>query len=896
MDLTGDFEAQSTFTVVSGGLELLANGTTTFVGVVEITGAAVIGELTSGTINSQEAFTVTGGDLTLQSADDIDFDRALDVSGAIVATAGNDFLVQQTIDAGSLTIDATRDVLIDGAVVTSGLVDVTAGRDAVFGDTLDAGTTLTVKATTGDVQFVGAVTAGGETQLTAGQELRIDDLLTVADGDVTLQGATVLLDTDTVVRLDGAGRDLAITGTVTTGADLVTNGGDITVTGDSTFTDSIDIQTAGGNLTFTGTIDGQVANTFDLTIDTDAGFVDLLGAVGGANTLQDVLVTQAGDVSLVDLAARSFIVSDSSATVTFGGDVVTTAADGLDVTAEAIVMLAGSSLNSTGQDVVLTANDIDLNGDGITATGATVFLQTRDDATAIGLENSTTAMNFTDAQLDEIIANRLVIGTATNTGGITIGTDAPLTMNQPEVQLLTAGDVTVNGSLTVLGTGTLEVDAGDDVAVLGTLATTNGALVVNADDNITMGAAGRVTSTGGTITLAADADLNGAGSFTMTNGAIIESQTQLVTITAAGDVTIGQVISGRTGGLAIDIVSRNGAIIDGGDTGGSDLIANGAGAITRLDAATGIGSAAGLASDVALETTVFELQATNRTSGDIRIDETDELRLQDIDNQGPGAIAAQSVGTMTLLTGFDVTAASGLVSLLATGAAADLLLNGSVTTTSSSITLGAGRNVQFSGVTTIQTNGNIGVTATNGTARMLNGSVVNAGAGTIAVTANGDVSISRLVTTNATTSAVQVTSQTGGIRDSGESGGADIQADSAGALVTLRAATGIGSISDGGADAPLELQVARLDAINTTSGDIRFTEATGLNIERLTQQGAGQIAGVVNGATIITAAGQGISSQTGDISLTVNGADADLTVLNNVSTTGGDITFNVRGM
>ncbi|ODA29613.1 hypothetical protein [Planctopirus hydrillae] len=897
LDLTGDFEAQSTFTVAGGGLELLADGTTTFVGVVEITGTAVIGELTSGTINAQETFTVTGGDLTLQSADDIDFDRALDVSGAIVATAGNDFLAQETIDAASLTIDATRDVLIDGAVETSGLVDVTAGRDVVFGDTLDAGTTLTVKATTGDVQFVGAVTAGGAVVVTATVgEIRVDDLLTVTDGFVLLEGSSVQLDNDTVIQLNGAGRGLTILGTLTTGADLFTNGGDIlTGGGGMTLTDSITIETAGGDLEFNGTINGQTASTFDLTIDTDDGRVDFNNSVGDINAIRNLVISEAGDVLLTDVQADLLNIADSSGTVTFVGDVITTAANGLDVTAEAIVMLAGSSLNSTGQDVVLTANDIDLNGDGITATGATVFLQTRNDATAIGLENSATAMNFTDIQLDKIITNKLVIGTTTNTGGITIGTDAPLTMNQPEVQLLTAGDVTVNGSLTVLGTGTLTVDAGDDVAIFGMLATTNGALLVNADDNITLGAAGRVLSTGGTITLAADADLSGAGSFTMTNGAIVESQTQLVTITAAGDVTVGQVISGRTGGLAIDLVSRNGAIIDGGDTGGSDLIANGAGAITRLDAATGIGSATGLASDAALETTVFEIQATNRTSGDIRIDETDALRLQDIDNQGPGAIAVQSVGTMTLLSGFDVTAASGLVSLLATGAAADLLLNGSVTTTTSSITLGAGRNVQFSGVTTIQTNGNIGITATNGTARMLNGSVVNAGSGTIAVTANGDVSISRLVTTNATTSAVQITSQTGGIRDSGESGGADIQADSAGALVTLRAATGIGSVSDGGADAPLELQVARLDAINSTSGDIRFSEATGLNIERLTQQGAGQIAGVVNGGTIITAAGQGISSQTGDISLTVNGTDADLTILNNVSTTGGNITMNVRG-
>jgi hypothetical protein len=120
----------------------------------------------------------------------------------------------------------------------------------------------------------------------------------------------------------------------------------------------------------------------------------------------------------------------------------------------------------------------------------------------------------------------------------------------------------------------------------------------------------------------------------------------------------------------VKIVSTRGAILDGGDTGGNDIIANAAGAAgVTLEAATGIGNAipaGSLAADAAIDMAAYRISG-DTDSGDINIDNT--------------SVAGQPVTVSSLSTGsgnitFDQTGGADItfVSVI-TGNGSDALTN-----------------------------------------------------------------------------------------------------------------------------------------------------------------------------------------------------------------------------
>ena len=94
---------------------------------------------------------------------------------------------------------------------------------------------------------------------------------------------------------------------------------------------------------------------------------------------------------------------------------------------------------------------------------------------------------------------------------------------------------------------------------------------------------------------------------------------------------------------------------------------------------------------------------------------------------------------------------------------------------------------------------------------MADGAVVGAGSGTILLAAAGDIALGGLTTTNATADAVKVTSTGGAITDGGDTD-TDIVAASAGAVVILKAATGIGTGNS------LEINASTVEATTTAGG------------------------------------------------------------------------------
>ena len=91
--------------------------------------------------------------------------------------------------------------------------------------------------------------------------------------------------------------------------------------------------------------------------------------------------------------------------------------------------------------------------------------------------------------------------------------------------------------------------------------------------------------------------------------------------------------------------------------------------------------------------------------------------------------------------------------------------------------------------------------------------------GTITLSANGDITVGRLVTTNDTAHAVTITSTSGALLDAGDTGGADIVAAGANAVVTITTATGIGAAGNA-----LETEITTLVATITGSGNVNIIE------------------------------------------------------------------------
>ncbi|MCI0360315.1 MAG: hypothetical protein L0211_17710, partial [Planctomycetaceae bacterium] len=109
-----------------------------------------------------------------------------------------------------------------------------------------------------------------------------------------------------------------------------------------------------------------------------------------------------------------------------------------------------------------------------------------------------------------------------------------------------------------------------------------------------------------------------------------------------------------------------------------------------------------------------------------------------------------------------------------------------------------------------------------GAITLADGALVNAGAGTIGLTASGHITLGRLVTTNNTAAAVAITSLTGSVIDGGDTGGANIVAEGLGAVVSISAALGVGS-----AASPLDLAVRHL--VVTSGGNQYLSELDNLS-------------------------------------------------------------------
>ena len=265
---------------------------------------------------------------------------------------------------------------------------------------------------------------------------------------------------------------------------------------------AVDIDTVGGaagNILFSSTIDG----TFGLTLESGST-ITLNGNVGVTTPLGAILVDAATNVDVVGtVTAASLVQTAGTGTTTLRADVTTSAASGVNVTSNAI-MLDGLNIVTTGGGVV------DFNGPVTLTTGPT-------DIDAAG------AVDFS--------------GTIDGTFGLTLESDSTITLNgnvgatTPLGAILvdTATDVDVVGTLTA---ASLVQTAGTGTTTLRETVTTSAAAGLNVTSNaITLDGLNIVTTGGGAV------DFN--GQVTLTTGP--------TDIDAAGAVDFSGTIDGTFG-------------------------------------------------------------------------------------------------------------------------------------------------------------------------------------------------------------------------------------------------------------------------------------------------------------------------------------------------------------
>ena len=176
------------------------------------------------------------------------------------------------LSAGTVAVDSSANN--QNITFTSTIDDDSAGD-----------TDLTLTAGTGAVDLQGAV----------GATNRLDDFtVSTATSDLMNMTADTIAVTSTNIDLKGTTYTSSVGGITLTGAvDLDLSAGTVTV----------DSSANNQNITFTSTIDDDSAGDTDLTLTAGTGAVDLQGAVGATNRLDDFTVASTATSDLMNVTA-----------------------------------------------------------------------------------------------------------------------------------------------------------------------------------------------------------------------------------------------------------------------------------------------------------------------------------------------------------------------------------------------------------------------------------------------------------------------------------------------------------------------------------------------------------------------------------------------------------------
>ncbi len=455
-------------------------------------------------------------------------------SGATIRAEEGDASVNANVmtTTGHLILDAGHDVKVakNMHLDSAANVEVKAGKDAILdGDITAEGGTATITATN-DVEANGSVFAAEDVTINAGRHLAVRHGVTSETGAIKMDAATGDMNINAPNGVTAA-KEITLEAGI----------GNINIEGDSTIKGTdVTIHTATGNVT-SGKNTTVEATTDNILVDASqrADMLGTLKAENGSVTVKaglgatvgtviakdtnieantgDIILEEdvtAGDINLDAkrgyVITKSLTATDDSITVNAGIDATLdgnlTAENGdVSVTAKNNAAITGTV---TANEVTLTATEGDLTaGNDITANGRMATLAAgRDIAVAGGIKAPAGGVEVVagrDASINGAIDAALSADvTAKNNATVdavkgshvtlkatdgTLAVNGDVTANDGDTNLTAGHDVEVAGGTTLSAAMDVNVKAGRDAAIEGTIAATVNARV-NAGHDAKVGA------------------------------------------------------------------------------------------------------------------------------------------------------------------------------------------------------------------------------------------------------------------------------------------------------------------------------------------------------------------------------------------------------------------------
>ena len=459
---------------------------------------------------------------------------------AINASDGVTVAANLSTTAGGLTIDADTDAgdgvgsfqVNAGIGVSSGnnTIDITT-NDLVLLGTLNSGAALT---TINDSDGTGI--GLGDTAIVNGL-----NLTSATAGQITSTGLT--LTTTGNATVNNFVQPGSISGTVT-----IQTGGSISFATAASSFETLDAQSNDGIsvgqdiTTTTGglTLDGDANNTGD-------GSDNILFAA-------NVVLQSAAEITLAattgDMTATGALTINGDDGVTFDDSL--SASGTLTINADSspgdddgtLTINTGATISTTNQAINITADSLSIDGSVDSGNAATTIVESDGDGISLGDTNVPGAMNFSAADLLNFSA-----------GDFTLQTSGDITVDNATLP----GSITGSAFLVANGTSS-QIQFINNGSSFGTL-------TVSASDGVTVDTA--LATTGGALTIDADTDVgDNTGTFSVTVNGSLDSNGQAISITANDADFTGTVNSG-----AADVT-----VTDSDGTGlglGSSVIING---------------------------------------------------------------------------------------------------------------------------------------------------------------------------------------------------------------------------------------------------------------------------------------------------------------------------------
>ena len=473
--LTG--AGSSTLTVTSPiGIVRFGSTIATTIGTVTVTGLDVeqLGAITPA----------TNGSIVFSGSNSILLGAVITATGTGVITMNNPVTLGTTI---TLTT-ATGNVTLSGVTEGSGGLTINTTTGAVSLGLAPYGlSSLTVASSSaGSITqtSVAPITTIGLLSLTStGGTVTTGASLISEGGNITLSGTTLAITSNIATT----GGNISLTGTTTyngatsSGGTISTGNGNLTVANNLALTADTAVNIGSGTGTFSGTINGAV----NFSVNGSAiGTLTMSGAVGTGTSLTSVLaevgiINQSG--ALQTTGAVSY---NATAGLTLGGGITTSGTSGtITVMGPTTLSTGAIALATTNKNISFLGSDSSIDGaQALTFSSGTSNIRLDG---AIGLNTALTSLATTST------GNTLLGSSITTTGAQTFGASAStgnILLTGPVALGTTNSNVTFNG--TINGAQSLFVNAGTgtvtyqsavgSVTALTSLDTIAGSIIVNA--------------------------------------------------------------------------------------------------------------------------------------------------------------------------------------------------------------------------------------------------------------------------------------------------------------------------------------------------------------------------------------------------------------------------------